>query len=312
MTAQQERQPGQARLTRHGLFTDVRGDAASPALLFLHGGPGQGCHEFMEFQGGRLAAGVRLAGLDQRGVDRSVPLPEDASLTIADLIADCEELREALGIERWAVLGHSFGGTLALRYAAAYPTAVTAVIFENPALDVAIACRTGLRRAARLLASQGHPEAAGAALAAAEGHISPRAVRLAYTTALAALDDREAFFLPEPATRARMRQIEDTGDGRSEAEKAASEASSERHQALIEADDSCYEPMFPLLPTLEMPALLITGGRDTISGAELSEAFRAASPANQLIEFPEAGHFAHADTPDAYAAAVTAFLTETA
>lgn len=304
--ATQQREQG--LVTRHGLFTDVRGDGGQ-ALLFLHGGPGQGCHEFMEFQGDRLAAAVRLVGFDQRGVDRSVPLPEDASLTIADLIADCEELREALGIERWALLGHSFGGTLALRYAAACPAAVTAVIFENPALDVAIACRIGLRRAAGLLASQGHPQAAGAALAAAAGHVSPRAVLLAYTTALAALDDREAFFLPEPATRARMRQIEDTGGGRSEAEKAASEASSDRHQALIEADDSCYEPMFPLLPTLGVPALLITGGRDTISGAEIRAAFRAASPANQLIEFPEAGHFAHADAPDAYAAAVTAFLT---
>jgi proline iminopeptidase len=301
----------QARLTEHGLFTDIRGGDASPALLFLHGGPGQGCHEFMAWQGGPLAASVRLIGFDQRGVDRSAPLPEDAPLTMADLVADCEELREALGIERWAVLGHSFGGSLALRYAAAHPAAVTAVIFENPALDVAIACRTGLRRAARLLAGQGHQAAAGAALAAAAGPVSPRAVRLAYTAALAALDDREAFFLPEPATRARMRRIEDTRDGRSEGEEAASEASSERHQALIEADDACYEPMFPLLPTLEMPALLITGGRDTISGAELRAAFRAASRANQLIEFPEAGHFAHADNPDAYAAAITTFLAST-
>jgi proline iminopeptidase len=305
-----DRATGRRRVTRHGLFTDIRGDAASPPLLFLHGGPGQGCHEFMEFQGDLLASAVRLVGFDQRGVDRSEPLPEDATLTIADLIADCEELRQALGIERWAVLGHSFGGSLALRYAAAHPAAVTAVIFENAALDLAIACRTGLRRAARLLTSQGHQEAAETALAAAAGDGSPRAVRLAYKTALAALDDREAFFLPDPATRARMRAVEDRA-GRSAAEEATSEASSERHQALIEDDDACYEPLLPLLPKLEMPALLITGGRDTISDEELRSAFRAASPANQLIEFPEAGHFAHADEPAAYAAAVITFLSET-
>jgi hypothetical protein len=38
------------RLTRHGLYTDIRGDAAAPDLLFLHGGPGQGCHDFMAVQ----------------------------------------------------------------------------------------------------------------------------------------------------------------------------------------------------------------------------------------------------------------------
>jgi pimeloyl-ACP methyl ester carboxylesterase len=69
------------RLTSHGLYTDIRGDAAAPALLFLHGGPGQGCHDFMVLQGDLLAASVRLIGLDQRGVDRSLPLPEDAPLT---------------------------------------------------------------------------------------------------------------------------------------------------------------------------------------------------------------------------------------
>ena len=64
-----------ARLTRHGLYADIRGDAGAPPLLFLHGGPGQGCHDFMALQGDLLAASVRLIGLDQRGVDRSAPLP---------------------------------------------------------------------------------------------------------------------------------------------------------------------------------------------------------------------------------------------
>ena len=40
------------QITRHGLFVDVRGDTGSPPLLFLHGGPGQGCRDFMAMQGG--------------------------------------------------------------------------------------------------------------------------------------------------------------------------------------------------------------------------------------------------------------------
>lgn len=51
------------------------------------------------------------------------------------LVEDCEALRQALGVERWAVLGHSFGGRLALRYADNYPARVTSLLFENPCWD---------------------------------------------------------------------------------------------------------------------------------------------------------------------------------
>jgi len=108
-----------AQITRHGLYADIRGDQDAPALLFLHGGPGQGCHDFMALQGDLLAKSVRLIGLDQRGVDRSAPLPDGATLTIADLVDDCESVRAELGIDRWAVAGQSFGGGLALRLDAA-------------------------------------------------------------------------------------------------------------------------------------------------------------------------------------------------
>src|SRR4051794_17950921 len=108
---------------RFGLFTDlelavdIRGGIDRPPLLFLHGGPGQGPGLFMAAQGRRLAARHRVLGLYQRGIPPSARLGESHSLTISDLVADCERLRSALGVDRWAVLGHSFGGALALRYA---------------------------------------------------------------------------------------------------------------------------------------------------------------------------------------------------
>ena len=138
------------RITGHGLYADIRGDAAAPALLFLHGGPGQGCYDFKAIQGGMLSRSVRLIGIDQRGVDRSAPLPVQGNgeaggrLTVADLVEDCEAVRQALGIERWAVAGQSFGGRLALRYATAHPQHTLAVIFENPVWDLAASARDRL------------------------------------------------------------------------------------------------------------------------------------------------------------------------
>jgi proline iminopeptidase len=292
------------KMTRHGLFTDVRGEAGAPALLYLHGGPGTGCHEFMAWQGDLLARDLHLIGLDQRGVDRSDPLAPDATLAIDDLVSDCEEVRAALGIERWAVLGHSSGGMIALRYAAACPATVTAVILENPALDMAYACRAALPRAAALLTELGRDEEARAASDAAEGGGDTRALRVAYTTALAALkDEREAFFIPISATRAKMAKI-----SQERAQTAAEQESTWRHHVAILADGTFYDSLLPLLPLVTVPALLITGGRDPIRSEEVREAFRAASPASQLTEFPEAGHFTHADEPDGYAAGVSEFL----
>ncbi len=52
------------------LWVDDLGDPERPAVLYLHGGPGSGCYDFVLHQGQRLAASVRLIAVDQRGVLR--------------------------------------------------------------------------------------------------------------------------------------------------------------------------------------------------------------------------------------------------
>jgi proline iminopeptidase len=115
------------------LYVYEFGDADAPALLFLHGGPGMGCHEFVRWQGAALGAGVRLIAFDQRGFHHSDPLGTDESLSEEVLVEDCEALRAALGVRSWFVLGHSYGGRLATRYAARYPETVRGVVFDGPA-----------------------------------------------------------------------------------------------------------------------------------------------------------------------------------
>lgn len=48
------------------LYVEIHGDAAAPPLLYLHGGPGEGCYEFMLHQSQRLSGQLRLIGIDQR------------------------------------------------------------------------------------------------------------------------------------------------------------------------------------------------------------------------------------------------------
>jgi proline iminopeptidase len=295
------------RITKHGLFVDVRGDANSMALLFLHGGPGQGAYEFMALQGDRLGAAVQVTGLDQRGVDRSASLPAGPRLTIADLIEDCEAVRQALSIHRWTVLGQSFGGMLALRYAISYPGSVSAAVFENPVWDVALTARAALSRIASRLAGLGRNAQARTALDAAENDLSARARWAAYVAALTALgDEREAYFVPDPGTRLRLREVRLARQTRP-GEQPVSESTIRHHKAFLD-DDAAYESLLPLLPRLDMPALLITGGQDPTTSPELRDAFQHASPRHTIAEFEQAGHFVHADDPGPYARLVIDFV----
>lgn len=233
------------RITDHGLFADIRGDAGSTPLLFLHGGPGQGSYEFMAIQGGRLSAGVRLIGIDQRGVGRSAPLTAGTVLTIADVVDDCEAVREALGIRRWAVLGQSFGGMLALRYAASYPGSVRAVVFENPAWDVALTVRFALPRVAGVLAAAGHQAEARAARDAVSGGRPLPELWAAYMTALGALGEAaEEYFVADPQTRALLERIRSARPAGAADDDESSASTLFHHSALV-ADPSFFRSLLP-------------------------------------------------------------------
>lgn len=114
------------------IFWETSGTPGAPAVVWLHGGPGSGLG----------VGGYRdrpdpdrwlIVGLDQRGCGRSTPLVDGPgaaldALTTQRMIADLEQLREHLRIERWLVTGGSWGSTLALAYAQEHPERVTGLV----------------------------------------------------------------------------------------------------------------------------------------------------------------------------------------
>jgi proline iminopeptidase len=90
-------------------------------VLVLSGGPG--CVHYLERD--ELAPrGMRSWFPEPRGVGRSTGGPHSMSQAVADL----ETVRLAAGVESWVVLGHSWGGDLAVRYALDHPDAVRKVV----------------------------------------------------------------------------------------------------------------------------------------------------------------------------------------
>jgi proline iminopeptidase len=113
----------------HTLYVEESGAPDGVPALFLHGGPGAGCEPFhRSFFDPDV---YRIVLFDQRGCGRSTPHAELRDNTTAHLIADIEEIRRHLGIERWLVFGGSWGSTLGLAYAEAYPERVLALVLRG-------------------------------------------------------------------------------------------------------------------------------------------------------------------------------------
>ncbi|MEM8597344.1 MAG: prolyl aminopeptidase [Pseudomonadota bacterium] len=113
----------------HEIAVEVSGRTEGPSVVVLHGGPGSGSSPFMRrfFDPARY----RIVVFDQRGAGRSRPQGSIEDNTTWDLVRDIEAVREAVGVERWQVFGGSWGSTLALLYAQAYPDRVSALVLRG-------------------------------------------------------------------------------------------------------------------------------------------------------------------------------------
>jgi len=113
----------------HEIHVEECGHPDGIPLLFVHGGPGMGCNADHRrfFDPERY----RILLFDQRGCGRSRPFASLENNTTAHLIRDMEAIRQESGIDRWVLFGGSWGSTLSLAYAAAYPERVLGLILRG-------------------------------------------------------------------------------------------------------------------------------------------------------------------------------------
>jgi proline iminopeptidase len=113
------------------MYWESCGNPTGKAALVLHGGPGSGCTSWQP----RLFNPEvhRIVLFDQRNCGRSTPNASAPGIdlgnnTTPNLLADIERLRTHLGVERWMVIGGSWGSALALAYAERHPDRVTTMV----------------------------------------------------------------------------------------------------------------------------------------------------------------------------------------
>lgn len=121
--------------------------------IFIHGGPGYCSLDFEVLGGNSLESFMQIIYFDQRGSARSGGTT-DSDYSIARIIDDIEEIRKTLGISKWIVMAHSFGGIIATNYVYKYQNFVDKLILVNTTLNMEDSFKSQIYYGAKLLSKE--------------------------------------------------------------------------------------------------------------------------------------------------------------
>jgi proline iminopeptidase len=267
------------------LFVDVIGHG--DPLLLMHGGPGLDHVSVTPFRA--LADRHTVVLYDHRCNGRSTGAPV-TTMTFENLTADVDALREKLGFERWAVLGHSFGGQVALEYVLRCPERVSRLVL----LDTAGDARWSQEHAAQVLAGRGFDRKTVAA------------ARRFYNGRLAAKDFVRAAMRLMPAYDHRfslLRLAREMLEGGWRMKT--------RPEALIFGGQMMRGwSVMDRLGEIHVPTLVIAGHDDFLFPPESQALLAAGIPNARLRIIERAGHNPQSERPAETLAAVADFLAE--
>jgi proline iminopeptidase len=271
---------------------DVRGASLhlevvgkGPPLVLMHGGPGGDLYSMAPFRA--LADEYTLVFYDHRCNGRST-CDDVTTMSWDNLVADAETIRETMGFERWAVLGHSFGGMVAMEYALRHPRALTGLVLVDTGGDI----RWVQEEAPRELERRGYGE--GTVRLAErffQGRIEPREMSLAMLRFGRAYYHHMGYL-------GMLRAMFDARHMKT------------RPDAFIYGFSQLLDgwSVMDRLGGIDTPTLVLAGRSDFQYSPEHQQELAAAIPGAHLELIDEAGHNAPSERPDQVMAAVRGFL----
>jgi proline iminopeptidase len=262
---------------------------SGPPVVVIHGGPDFD-HTYLLPDLDRLAVGYRLIYYDQRGRGRSRGALRLEETSIDRYVEDLDRLRNALGLDRTALLGHSWGAHVAMYYALRHPERVSRLILLNSVSasheDLVL---MQAERHRRWAPHRERMDALSTSREFLDG--DPASVAEYYRLDFAAALARE--YLP----RLRLEWTrEDILRGRAIENKLA--------------EGLYWQPGYDLIPELRRiraPTLVIHGDDDFIpreSSAHISDAIAGA----RLVNIRGSGHFSYIDAPGEVRRAIDEFM----
>ena len=259
-------------------------------VLLLNGGPGLSSDHLRAPHLPLVERGFRVVIHDQLGTGAS-DNPADPDLwTIAHYVEEVECVRRALGLGRVHLLGHSWGGWLAIEYALHYPGALKSLVLADTCADIPHL----VREAKTLKAALGQDTAA----MMEEIERSGRFDDPVYLAAIAELDRRHVFTLAErPAPSLR----------------SMTTFNLDIYRHMQGPNEYCFTgnlkhwSRLDRLGELTMPVLVVAGRHDVMTPA-CGRLMADALPDARLVVFEQSSHVPHYEEPEAYIAKVGAFL----
>jgi 2-succinyl-6-hydroxy-2,4-cyclohexadiene-1-carboxylate synthase len=260
------------------LHVETLGLAEGVPVVFLHGFLGEGG----EWRPIITRMGGHIHGIlpDLPGHGRTIPQTLDYPLSIAQCSLLLRELVDGLGLHRYALVGYSLGGRIALRHALAHPERVSALVLES--------------------ASPGISDEA------------ERRARAAVDTLRANTIRRDG--LPSFLTTWYQQPLFASLAAQPELLKSHIATRLTNHpewcaKVLEEMSPGVEPPLWDSLTRLQVRTLLIGGGED-LRYTELLRTMVAQIPGAKLVIVPGAGHTVHLEARDRFADVVGAFLAE--
>ena len=304
--------PGEHETIQNGvkLWYKVAGQQqpGQAPVLFLHGGPGYNSYSFEKTIGTQLETRMQMIYLDERGSGRSEG-PPSGDYRMSTLVEDVEALRKHLGVSQFTLMGHSFGGTIALEYAARYPEHVQKLIVLNGASNMPMTF--GLWRGE---IEHRYPREWQTALGGKSGD----SLRLAksqqdgcaiakaeFSAEMAALQsvDGQAFHNWQQFRDQRYQQEQSALDNTSGLRNTGEIGTMYFGPS---SQFPCYR--FTAVSQLTMPTLVIAGKYDGAIGPEQMRTLAARLPNAHFDRFDQSAHFVYAEQPVKFVRDVTAFL----
>jgi proline iminopeptidase len=258
-------------------------------LIVIHGGPGLS-QDYLLPQMQELAKNHLVIFYDQRGCGLSEAPITSETITMTGYLDDLEAIRQAFGFQKVSILGHSWGGFLAMEYAITHPEHVEKLILSNsmPATseDYALFIQEYMRRTApleeeltKIHASRGFQEGDPVTL--------ERLHHLIFQT---------YCYLPENANLLHTR--------------LSSQAAKNGQKIYEYFREALFAKNFNLLPQLEklnIPTLVIHGNADVIP-LVTAEHIAQTIPHAQFIVIKDCGHFPYVEQPAFYFSSIDNFL----
>ncbi|WP_370961819.1 alpha/beta fold hydrolase [Amycolatopsis sp. cg9] len=270
-----------------GLVVRVSGSGAEPPVVCLPGGPMR-AGAYLGDLGG-LSAYRRTAVLDPRGTGDSAEPVDPGTYRCDRQVEDVEALRKHLGLDRFDLLGHSAGASLAVRYAERYPEHLHRLALITPS-PRAVGLELPVAERRRIMARRAGAPWFEAAAAAYES-IAARTATRADWAAVAPM------YYGRWDAAARRHQAAEPGQRNGEAAR--------RYNAA-----GAFEPAVTraALGAVTAEVLVLAGELDWIASPAVAAEFAALFPRGRAVVVPGAAHYPWLDDAAAFASAVGGFL----